>query len=116
MKKLLLIILMGISSYGFSQEKDNINWYLSTEANTSFYSLISDVTYTLSENVYLSNWSMYTTEGKLESEGSYGVSLTMLNYKPKDFFMMSIGHRAFESYTFGESNSYIVLKLTYKIL
>lgn len=107
---------MGVSIYGFSQEKDNIGWYLSTEANTSFYSLISDFKYELSENIYLSNWSMYTTEGVLESEGSYGLSLTMLNYKPKDFFIMSIGHRAFESYTFSESNSYIILKLTYKIL
>ena len=78
--------------------------------------MISDVKYKLSKKIYLSNWSIYSTEGILDSEGSYGLSLTMLNYKPKDFFVMSIGHRAFESYTFNEANSYVILKLTYKIL
>ena len=116
MKKVLLVLIMTISSYGFSQEKDDLKWYLSTEANTSFYTVVSDITFSLSDKMYLSNWSTYATEGQLESEGSYGLSLSMLNYKPKEFFIVSIGHRAFENYTFKEKTSYIVLRFTYKVL
>lgn len=117
MKKVLLLLLfITISSYSFSQEKDDLKWYLSTEANTSFYTFVSDITFSLSDKLYLSNWSTYVTEGELESEGGYGLSLSMLNYKPKKFIIVSAGHRAFENYTFKEKTSYFVLRFTYKIL
>lgn len=116
MKKVLLVLIMTVSSYSFSQEKDNLKWYLSTEANSSFYTLVSDITLSLSDKVYLSSWSTYASEGELQNEGSYGLSLSMLNYKPKNFFTISVGHRAFQNYTFKETTSYFVLRLTYKVL
>ncbi len=113
MKKVLLVLIMTISSYCFSQEKDNLKWYLSTEANASFYTLVSDVTFSLSNKLYLSSWSTYATEGRLESEGSYGLTLSMLNYKPKEFFIVSVGHRAIENYNFKEKTSYVGLRFTF---
>jgi len=116
MKKTLIILIITISSQVFSQEKNKMNWYLSTEATNSFYAVTSNFNYILSNKVYLSNWSTLVSKGQLESEGSYGLSLSLFNYKPNKTFIISVGHIALENYTFKRSKSYGIIRLTCKIL
>jgi dihydrofolate reductase len=116
MKKILIILIIAISGCGFSQEKNKVNWSLSVETTNSFQAFTSNFNYILSEKIYLSNWSTWVSKGQLESEGSYGLSLYLFNYKPNETFTISAGHIAVENYTFKGKKSYGIIRLTCKIL
>lgn len=116
MKKILVILTIVISSYGFSQERKKINWSLAAETTNSFQAYTSNFNYILSKDIYISNWSSLVSEGQLESEGSYGISLSLINYKPNKTFTISAGHIGVRNYTFKSKKSYGIIRLTCKIL
>lgn len=116
MKKILVILTIVISSYGFSQERKKVNWSLAAETTNSFQAYTSNFNYILSKKVYLSNWSSLVSKGQLESEGSYSISLSLLNYKANKTFTISAGHIGVRNYTFKSRKSYGIIRLTCKIL
>ncbi len=119
MKKTLLtvitILIIGITSMQSQEKKINFNWDISTSLNKSFQTITSDMTLDITEKIYLSNWSSYSTKGTQVGELPYSVSLSFINYKTADNFILSFGVRHFKMEDMDFESEYFTIKATLKL-
>lgn len=112
---IIIITISSINSLKAQEYKDKFSWEISSDLNTSFQSFSSDIKFDISDKLYLSNWSSYSSKGKQEFELPYMISSSAINYKATKKLLLSAGYRNFNNIENSEKTNYLNLKVTLKL-